>query len=265
MIHPIKSIIARNQVYVSRHFNYTKYGRQIKKLQGISNNNTCFIIGNGPSLSVDDLEKLHSLNVPTFAANRIYKIFDKTSWRPTYYSCEDPVIIRDIEVEINDIECDYKFIPIDLKWYKNIIINNAFYYNMDYRRNDSLNFGFCDELSERVTCNGTVTISAIQFAVYMGYTEIYLIGVDHSYAKMIDSKGNIIQDSSVKNYFDDSYDEGIKTELVHNLDATTEAFYRTRKHFSSRNVSIYNATRGGKLEVFPRVDLDVFFREYNEK
>ncbi len=263
MIHPIKSVVAKNQGRVLRHFSNTKYGKKIKKLKGISSDKTCFIIGNGPSLSVDDLETLHSLGISTFAANRIYKIFDKTNWRPTYYSCEDPVIIRDIENEINNIKCDYKFIPIDLKWYKNIRIINAYYYNMDYRRDDSIDYGFYDELSERVTCNGTVTISAIQFAVYMGYTEIYLIGVDHSYAKMIDANGNVVEDKSIKDYFDDSYDNGIKNELVHNMDDATKSFFRTKKHFSN-NINIYNATRGGKLEVFPRVDLDEFFREYKK-
>ena len=97
MIHPIKSIIARNQMCISRHFDNTKYGKRIRSLKGISNSKICFIIGNGPSLEVADLERLHKLLIPTFAANRIYKIFDKTNWRPTYYSCEDPVIIRDIE------------------------------------------------------------------------------------------------------------------------------------------------------------------------
>ena len=136
---------------------------------------------------------------------------------------------------------------------------------MDYRRDDSIDFGFYDELSEKVTCNGTVTISAIQFAVYMGYTEIYLIGVDHSYSKIIDSNGNVIEDKSVKDYFDNNYDDGIKTELVHNMDDATKSFLRTKKHFSKKNIKIHNATRGGKLEVFPRVDLDTFFREYSSK
>ena len=62
---------------------------------------------------------------------------------------------------------------------------------------------------------------------------------------------------------DVSYDDGIKTELVHNMDNATKSFLRVRNYFSKRNINIYNATRGGKLEIFPRVDLDNFFREYN--
>lgn len=264
MIHPIKSIISHQQSWVTAHFLKTKYAKKLKLLRKNSKGDTCFIIGNGPSLKHEDLTKIYELGIPSFAANRIYKIFDKTKWRPTYFSCEDPVIIRDIEAEINSIQCEHKFIPIDLKWYMDIDIKDAFYFNMDYRRDDNVEFGFFDELSERVTCNGTVTITAIQFAVYMGYRNIYLIGVDHSYAKMIDSNGNVIEDKSVKDYFDDSYDDGIKNDLVHNMDDATKSFYRTKQHFTPKGINIYNATRGGKLEVFQRVDLDEFFKNYEK-
>ena len=264
MIHPIKSIEAHYQTWAAKHFTFTKESKKIKDLKGLNKGNVCFVIGNGPSLKAEDLCRLYELGIPSFAANRIYKIFNKTDWRPTYFSCEDPIIIRDIEKEINEISCQYKFIPIDLKWYHEININNAYYFNMDYRRNDNIDYGFYDELSERVTCNGTVTITAIQFAVYMGYTEIYLIGVDHSYAKMIDSNGNVIEDKSIKDYFDDSYDDGINNDLVHNMDDATKSFFRTKQHFSPKGIHIYNATRGGKLEVFPRVDLDTFFKEYKK-
>lgn len=266
MIHPIKSLTVHYQNWAAKHFAYTKESKRIKGLNGIGAHigNVCFVIGNGPSLKADDLSKLYALGIPTFAANRIYKIFNKTDWRPTYFSCEDPVIIRDIEDQINNIDCTYKFIPIDLKWYHGINIYNAYYFNMDYNRNDSVDFGFYDDLSERVTCNGTVTVTAIQFAAYMGYSEIYLIGVDHSYAKIIDDNGNIIEDKSIKDYFDDSYDDGIKNDLGHNMDNATKAFYRAKQHFNPKGINIYNATRGGKLEVFPRVDLDTFFKEYKK-
>lgn len=264
MIHPIKSVKAHYHTWAAKHFYYTIASKRIKKLKGSHNGNVCFVIGNGPSLKPEDLSKLTDLNIPTFAANRVYKIFEKTYWRPTYFFCEDPIIIRDIEKKINEIDCRYKFIPIQLKWYDGINIDHAFYFNQIHHRDDSIDYGFFDELENKVAWNGTVTITAIQFAAYMGYTDIYMIGVDHSYAKVIDSKGNVIEDKTIKDYFDDSYDEGIEKVIDHHLDETTESFYRTNKHFTSKGIHIYNATRGGKLEIFPRVNLDSFFEEYTK-
>lgn len=259
MIHPIQSIKAHYQTWAAKHFKYTFASKRIKGLKDSKKGNICFVIGNGPSLRAEDLSRLNELGIPTFAANRVYKIFDKTSWRPTYYFCEDPIIIRNVQKEINGIDCQHKFIPVDLKWYLGVKIDNAYYFNMDYRRNDDADSGFRDDLHDAVTHNGTVTITAIQFAVYMGYTDIYLIGVDHSYAKMFDSKGNVIENKSVKDYFDDSYDEGINNDIRH--DDTTQSFCRVKQHFTPKGIRIFNATRGGKLEVFPRADLDTFFEE----
>ena len=43
---------------------------------------SCFIIGNGPSLKAEDLELLKNNNIFCFASKRINLIYDKTSWRP---------------------------------------------------------------------------------------------------------------------------------------------------------------------------------------
>ncbi len=46
-----------------------------------------FIVGNGPSLRMEDLDRLQS--EISFGSNKIYLAFDKTAWRPTYYSVID--------------------------------------------------------------------------------------------------------------------------------------------------------------------------------
>ena len=56
----------------------------------------CFIVGNGPSLKIEDLEKLYVNGEITFAFNMIYKIFDQTLWRPTYYGISDGFCYCDV-------------------------------------------------------------------------------------------------------------------------------------------------------------------------
>lgn len=53
-----------------------KNHRNILKLKNKYQGKRCFIIGNGPSLTAEDLDKLE--NEICFAANRIYNIFPKT-------------------------------------------------------------------------------------------------------------------------------------------------------------------------------------------
>lgn len=50
----------------------------------------CFVIGTGPSLTKEDLELLKG--EVTFASNRIFKIFNETDWRPTFYGIFDETV-----------------------------------------------------------------------------------------------------------------------------------------------------------------------------
>ena len=251
------SVEAHIQNLQKTHFRESKYGREILKLKGTHTGEKCFIIGNGPSLSASDLQKLHDYDIITFASNRIYNIFNDTNWRPTYYASEDIIILKDIQEKINNLKIERKFIPINLKWYENIDIKGATYFLMDYDSDRPEIYNLALNIEEGVRCKGTVTITCIQFAIYMGFSEIYLLGVDHSYSKMLDEKGKIVEDNSVKDYFSDKYDVGIKDKLTHDIGSATKAFWDVEQLSQKiKTFRVYNATRGGKLEVFERVDFD---------
>ena len=254
MIHPIKSIIAQSQGHILRHFNYTKYCRRIKKLKGINDNKTCFIVGNGPSLSVDDLEIIHKNNIPSFGFNRIYLMFEKTEWRPTYYISQDEKMLKNCVEQVNKIELPYKFIPLQLKYYFGIKIHKALYFNMSAE--NSIPFV---EFSNAVENSSTVAYTAAQLAAYMGFTKIYLIGVDHSFSVIKNDKGEIIRDVNAKDYFTDEYNTDKQEFYIPNLDASTRTFLKMKKNCDNAGIEVYNATRGGKLEVFPRVNFDDLF------
>ena len=93
-MNPIKSIKERQKGYVIRNFSKSKYAKKLKLFHNIYRGETCFIIGNGPSLKAEDLEMIYQKGIPTFAFNRIYLMFDKTQWRPTYYISQDEKTLR---------------------------------------------------------------------------------------------------------------------------------------------------------------------------
>lgn len=206
----------------------------------------CFIIGNGPSLNKEDLEKLDS--EITFACNRIYVMFDNLKWRPTYYSCQDPTIIRSCINEINNQKKLIKFIkPTGEKKYD---INDAIYFNVNYSFSknrkkppfsDNMRLGIYDGLS--------VVYSQMQIAAYMGFKEIYLIGVDCNYS--IDNR--TINENS---YPDKRMYEPKKVGMPPDFEYTFKAYYSAKEYCKEKGIVIKNATRGGKLEVFDRVNLD---------
>ena len=242
-------------------FKNSKHGKRLLLLKNKFEGRRCFIIGNGPSLTPEDLDKIK--NEYSFAANKIFYIYDKTEWRPTFYSCGDPEVYITIKDYFLSCDIEYKFLSrlcgipkkIDNSLYPFYPHDGRFCIN---KYNFSPPF-ISENVNEFISLGGTVTFTNIQLAIYMGFKEIYLLGVDHNYALTQDGSGKINKDDSIKVYF-----EGMpKSDLpaIHNINETTKAYQAAREYADNHGIKIYNATRGGKLEAFERIDFDTLFKE----
>ena len=224
----------------------------LKSLKGIYCDKRCFIIGNGPSLTTDDLSMLK--NEICFGVNRIYNIFDQTDWRPTYYCASDHRFIKQGKNDICKKINGTKLICID-KLHLCPDIDEALYINRVSEEFYPEMPKFSSDISKCCYSGYTISYIAMQIAAYMGFKEIILLGIDHSYSVMIDESGNFIQQPGVKDHFSSSD----KVANLPRLDATTLAYKAARKYADEHDIKILNATRGGKLEEFERVDFDKLF------
>ncbi len=251
------------QPWISRHFELTKCGKEILQFKDKYKKHRCFFVGNGPSLKVEDLSILYKNNEQTFAFNRIYNIFDKTPWRPTFYISQDEKMLAGCKDVVNNLDLPYKFIPIQLKWYYNIHISNAIYFNMKMQplENPMDKLLWSKKPASDIYCASTGMYTAAQLAVYMGFTEIYFIGVDHHFHISQNNNGEIIVDDKVKDYFSDKYNEDKDSLYIPNTEKSTYTYIAMKEYCDKQNVSVYNATRGGKLEVFQRVEFDSLFND----
>lgn len=254
----LKSFDARIKNYYLNHFEKTEYGKELAKLRGIHEGKRCFVIGNGPSLTAKDLECLK--NEYTFAFNRIYYIFDQTEWRPTFYCTQDEKIVRNSLRDIcNQISTEYIFAPINLKWYFELELETKFYFSQKQTASEAEIPAFSENIAHEICVGNTVTYTAIQIAAYMGFSEIYLLGVDHSFHVSQDTEGNIIVDPTVKDYFCSEYNKDKNELFIPKPDVSTLSYMAAWQYAKNHNLQIYNSTRGGKLEVFPRKDFDTLF------
>lgn len=222
----------------------------LTEMQSSRRSKRCFIVGNGPSLKVSDLDRL--ADEDCFAANHIYKLFDQTRWRPKYYVLQDRYTVMDRPLE--SIEAQYLFLgSYFLRCNHFEVPENAyvFYDRRDLGRGNRY-LSFSDDVRRYISVNYTVTYSMMQIAASLGYREVYLLGLDHTYSVETDDKGVVIQRNNVMNH---AY-EDVNKEIVANVRGMERA-YESAKHYSDSrdNFRIANATRGGRLEVFDRVDL----------
>lgn len=234
----------------------------LKALKGKYAGKRCFIIGNGPSLTTDDLDKLK--NEYTFASNRIFTIYPKTEWRPTFYAIQDGVVLERMLEELGETidSSTFGFISTniyDLCADKTKDKSNVLWFPKRFCPPNKNRYSFSNDISKEVIEGLTITYSCIQIAAYLGFKEIYLLGVDHNYPIEIDDDGNIVKnDDSVKAYFGDAMVSMNDINLPKVVEMT-RAYISAEKHSKENGYRIYNATRGGKLEAFRRVNLDELF------
>lgn len=248
------------QPRIQNHFEKTDYGKQLASLKNKYAGKRCFFIGNGPSLKAEDLKVLYENQEITFGFNRVYNIFDETPWRPTYYISQDEKMLKGCADIVDTLPLPCKLVPIQLHWFYEINIHDAIYFNMNWQQHDNpLDFNFSNDAAHELYCAGTGMYTAAQLAAYMGFTEIFLIGVDHHFHISQNNDGEIIIDNNVKDYFSDKYNEDKDNLYIPNTERSTLTYIAMKNHCDNRNIQVYNATRGGKLEVFPRVDFDSLF------
>lgn len=232
---------------------YGKSGdaQKVKLLENKYNNETCFIIGNGESLNISDLEKLKG--IMTFASNRIYKVFDKTKWRPDFYVAFEPDFVKANVFSLVNIDANKIFLNIVGKQRKLTIEdeNKSIWINcyssFCINRYTINNISFSRDLSKYVGDAYSVTFTALQLAVYMGFKRIYLIGMD-----------NYKSGKSFSHFYENK-DSEYRTETF--LNGIEYGYKIAREAAENQGVKIYNATRGGNLEVFERVNFDEVLKE----
>ncbi len=252
----VASVDARWKNYQLHHFEKTRWGKNLKALHGKYAGKRCFIIGNGPSLTAADLDKLKEEY--TFAFNRIYCIFDQTDWRPSFYCTQDSKLAKTSSDEVKkQITTPYIFAPINLTWYEGVDIQSEYFFSPKQAGENVPDFS--EDISNWIGVGNTVAYTAMQLAVYMGFSEIYLLGVDHSFQRYQDKNGNVVVDPNAKDYFSEKYNQDKDQLFIPKLDVSTLSYMAAQEYAQEHPVKIYNATRGGKLEVFPRVEFDTLF------
>jgi hypothetical protein len=243
-----------------------QFSKKIKQFKDIHIGESCFIIGNGPSLTADDLNNLK--DIVSFSSNRINLFLDKTDWTPWYYTFIDTVIANQFFDDVYNMKKKQMFVIVtdsNFSMVKKHFRKNCFFLRSYYEHQKNGLPKFSEELSRKIHTHGTVTYVNIQLAIYMGFKNIYLIGVDNNYAinKLKDGKIEINEKLIGKDHFNENYYSSMENtkQLPNNVYSMTQAYISSKQYCDSCGVKIYNATRGGKLEVFPRVNFDELFDE----
>ena len=230
-----------------------------------------FVIGNGPSLKVEQLNKI--IPEVSFGVNRIHLLYDQTAWRPDYYVYMDmsnttnEIYAPDLSFHSQQgypchIRSDIvaKFIEFGIRqntesplenWDINKSMQNIKIVeqcpHIDAERKTVQEWHLEDTLCKQ---GGSVS-GAIQLAVIEGYNPIYLIGCD----------GNL--EGNANNHFSADYvdRDSMTVQMAILANKTLELAHEIAgRECKKRGISIFNATVGGSgIGGIPPCDFDDIF------
>jgi hypothetical protein len=234
-------------------------GSALRSFKDCHRGERCFIIGNGPSLKRTDLAPL--ADEITIGVNGIFYMTQQCGFAPTYYVVEDNHVFSDDLVRVNNVDAVAKFFPSK---YRPIITPGP---DVHFLPTDwSFYWGsspwyetprFSHDIADVIYVGQTVTFLNIQLAAYMGFSEIYLVGVDFDYqipeAAKIDGLTITSVDDDPNHFHPDYFGKGKKWHLP-KLENVEKAMVCAQDGVKESGATIFNATVGGKLETFPRID-----------
>jgi len=243
-----------------------QYSAKIRRFKNIHQGERCFIIGNGPSLQIKDLENLRGSI--TMCCNNMFQVFDKTAWRPTYYFVSD----LDLSKKLFPKKANIAFLCSCCKAVFTGIWGNLYQYRDDPNLSNLYFFTerllwddrppFSEDVSEVTYGCYTVIYNMLQFAAYMGFREIFLIGVDHNFTSIVRDDGSVLKFNQIERNHAEFMDDHQPEDIVKfpHVEKMEKAYLAARDYAQANGIKIYNATRGGKLEIFERVDFDRLFQ-----
>lgn len=224
--------------------------RRLAQLKDIHRGERCFIIGNGPSLKQTDLSRLKGEY--TLGQNRIYLAFPEMGFSTSYYLSVNDLVVEQCADEIQSLKMPRFVSWRSRKWLKPQ--ENLFFIHTTYTGEK-----FATDIRERVWEGGTVTYTSLQVAYFLGFSQVILVGVDHNYVTAGKPNATVVSQGDDPNHFDPGYfGKGFRWQLP-DLVQWEEAYRLARRTYEADGRTVLDATIGGKLQVFTKVDYDSLF------
>lgn len=228
--------------------------RRLAALKDIHKGKRAFIIGNGPSLRQTDLAKLK--NEFTFGMNRIYLLFPELGFHTTYFCATNDLVIEQFHEDILALPMpkflawrSHHYFPAQLP-----IAQLPIFLYTSYTGPR-----FSPDVRGRVWEGATVTNFAFQLAFHMGFEQVILIGVDHNFTSKGEANKTVISQGDDPNHVSPNYfGKGIKWQLP-DLDTSEIGYALARDAYQKEGREVLDATVGGKLTIFPKIDYNTLF------
>ena len=228
--------------------------RHLNQIHNRYDGERCVVIGNGPSLNEMDLSLIK--DEFTFGMNRVYLGFEEWGFSTSFLVAVNNLVVEQTRDELLALD-----LPKYISWHARDVLlpegerpEQTYFLYTTYGGQK-----FARHAAGRLWEGATVTYVCLQLAYHMGFDEVILIGVDHSFQTAGDANRTVVSQGADPNHFREEYfGEGFKWQLP-DLETSERAYRVARDAFEADGRRVLDATRGGELSVFPKVDYETIF------
>ena len=210
----------------------------------------CLLICNGPSLNQVDWSSMPA-HLVRFGLNKIYLGEARFGFLPRYLCCVNEKVLRQSVHTLNRLRA-VKFVSNRLcaAWYPETPLQ----YRINTQQLPTDAEPFSKDAGAYVEEGWTVTHAALQIIYFMGFTRVFIVGMDHRYRQAVSGEESLaatIEGDDV-DHFDPRYfgdgQEWDQPDLTN-----SEYFYRVaREAFAQAGRTIVDCTIGGACNVFEK-------------
>jgi hypothetical protein len=248
---------------ISRDYLLREYGSLIKRNEIFRDRHKgqrCFVIGNGPSLKKQDLAPL--ANEITLVTNSFYlHPIVGEQWQPSYYFFSDPAYFNDspvfagYETLTSRIRCAPFFVPHFARDF--LVTTKALppkrtYFVAAWSGLEKESWRAKPDLTNVTPGMQTVVQLAIMAAMYMGCSQVYLLGLDHDWLSHGGEHVNFYSEHDAENQPAGNINGWEYKPLMESVLVMWQIYEGLERSACAEGIKIINATRGGFLDVFER-------------
>lgn len=207
-----------------------------------------WLVGNGPSVRLEDLDRL--AGEVAFCFNRFHLAHNDTKLRATYTVTGDQQMIEDFGEQIVAESGGDVLVASDAPprltgrhcWIRQVVGFPSL---------------FSTDASRQVWPGGSSVYAAMQIGWFLGIREFYLYGADFkfNFQKTSNPSDRFRTASGDGNHFIKNYRSG-RDWCPPSLQNILSSFLAARLFLEAQGGFVKNATRGGEMEVFDRIDFD---------
>ena len=241
-------------------------------------NKPILIIGNGKSASKIDWEWLKTANIDTFGMNSAYKMYEKLDFYPTYYANLDDVVIishkKNLQKLLNEKKINKYFYLKWCPWIKYSKESYNFIENEKYYGVTKVGLNKLSKSCDKFHSWGNTGSDCVQLAIMLGYSEIYIIGIDGYVEKIKEAKEltvnrrkTLVMDETPKdnpNYWFASYQEkGEEFNYPNEKTAHVPGWIYSKKVCDKLNIKYYNLSNPNYIKFISHIEYSNFVNKIN--